>query len=507
MPVTIKSAAMKFKAANGSYIGIDAIADATTAQQVAAVSAEGVAQKSAIQTEGAAQQAAIVAKGAETLESIPSEYTELSNDVNSLKSALPYGLEKIISDNMALLKKLVFTDGYWKTDGTLTTSTTTFHTEKITVTSGKNYYVEFPLTTTKIIMRNFNGDGSVAGSSERTTSGIFTPTTGIIAFNATGNAKADDVYFLDANSNLALKSETLVSHGSLSSGTVALSDYTEQGWYLFTSGVTVTDRPSRFTQGGFVMMVLTINNVIYQIVLPFNWKTFAYRVVGNEWVQPYLPKYYYNKKISIIGDSLSDKSNSTAATRYYDIVDSILGTTSTEYAMSGCGYKRKYNNGDAFYEQAAKIATNTDLVLIFGSFNDHNVYDTDGLGELTDTTTDTVFGCVYTTLQTIFTRAPKASVGIILPTPWAQYPPYETGTLQYDYVNGIKEIAKRYSIPVLDLYTESNMRPWDATFRANYYLENGVQDSGTHPSSAGHARFAPKVVKFVESILEQNLEG
>lgn len=88
MPVTIKSAAMKFKAANGSYVGIDAIADATTAQQVAAVSDEGVAQKSAIQTEGAAQQAAIVAKGAETLESIPSEYTELSNDVNSLKSAV-----------------------------------------------------------------------------------------------------------------------------------------------------------------------------------------------------------------------------------------------------------------------------------------------------------------------------------------------------------------------------------------------------------------------------------
>lgn len=120
MPVTIKSAAMKFKAANGSYVGIDAIADATTAQQVAAVSDEGVAQKSAIQTEGAAQQAAIVAKGAETLESIPSEYTELSNDVNSLKSALnktetaiSYEDEKSFTGISTIQRYIQATSGKW----------------------------------------------------------------------------------------------------------------------------------------------------------------------------------------------------------------------------------------------------------------------------------------------------------------------------------------------------------------------------------------------------------
>lgn len=427
------------------------------------------------------------------------------DEISDLKSDLNVSIEAIAFDNRILIKKLTFSNGYWNTSGVLTDSTTTFHTDKISVIPNRQYYVEFPATTTKVIMRNFNSDGTVASSYERTSSGIFTPTTGTIAFNAIGNAKNDDIYLFDASSNLTLKDDTLVSRGIVSSGTVALSDYTEQGWYLFYRAVNVTDRPPHFYTGGFVLLVLRVGTVAYQIVYPLDYKRWAYRVVGSSWVEPYIPNYYDGKKISIIGDSLSDKANSTAATRYYDIVDQRLGTVSTEYAQSGCGYKRKYNNGNAFYEQALQINSNTDLVLIFGSFNDHNVYDTDGLGAVTDTTTDTVFGCVYTTLQNIFATAPKALVGIILPTPWAQYPPYVTNTLQWEYVNGIKEIAKRYSIPVLDLYAESNMRPWDATFRTNFYKENDVQDSGTHPSSAGHARFAPKVVSFVESILTQSV--
>ena len=296
--------------------------------------------------------------------------------------------------------------------------------------------------------------------------------------------------------------EVPVNRGVISSGSYAISDFTDVGWYIIYAAVTLSDRPDQFPSGGFFLRVSKTGTVIEQEILPFDYPLYAHRVIGKPWNVP-TTNQYTGKTISIIGDSISDKSNSTAAVRYYDVVDAELGTTSTEYAMSGCGYKRKYNNGDAFYEQAAKISTTTDLVLIFGSFNDHNVYDTDGLGNVTDTTTDTVFGCVYATLQAIFTRAPKAAVGIILPTPWSQYPPYETGTLQWEYVNGIKEIAKRYSVPVLDLYSESNMRPWDSTFRVNFYKENDVQDSGTHPNSAGHRRFAPQVVEFAKKLLQQ----
>lgn len=49
MPITIKTAAMKYKDAQGQYIGVDAVAEATTSEQVAAVNAAGAAQIAAIE--------------------------------------------------------------------------------------------------------------------------------------------------------------------------------------------------------------------------------------------------------------------------------------------------------------------------------------------------------------------------------------------------------------------------------------------------------------------------
>ena len=60
--------------------------DAITAEgetQVAAVTAEGTAQKTAVTDEGAEQTAAVQAKGDQVLESIPEDYTALSNAVAS----------------------------------------------------------------------------------------------------------------------------------------------------------------------------------------------------------------------------------------------------------------------------------------------------------------------------------------------------------------------------------------------------------------------------------------
>lgn len=49
MPITIKTAAMQYKDANGQYVGIDAVAETTTSEQVAAVEAAGAEQIAAIE--------------------------------------------------------------------------------------------------------------------------------------------------------------------------------------------------------------------------------------------------------------------------------------------------------------------------------------------------------------------------------------------------------------------------------------------------------------------------
>ena len=78
MPVTIKSGLMKYKnPTTGDYVGINAVSDNRTADQIAA-----------IDTAGAAQVSAVEQKGAEVIEEIPSSYTEIVEEVTEVKNAL-----------------------------------------------------------------------------------------------------------------------------------------------------------------------------------------------------------------------------------------------------------------------------------------------------------------------------------------------------------------------------------------------------------------------------------
>ena len=84
MPVTIKSGLMKYKKpTTGAYVGINAVSDNRTADQIAA-----------IDTAGAAQVSAVEQKGAEVIEEIPSSYTEIVEEVTEVKNALSEKLSK-----------------------------------------------------------------------------------------------------------------------------------------------------------------------------------------------------------------------------------------------------------------------------------------------------------------------------------------------------------------------------------------------------------------------------
>lgn len=74
MPVTFRAADVKYKNSQGQYQGINSVSETTTAEQVAAVN-----------TAGGTQVAAVQAKGQEVLNSIPSDYTALSDDVDDLQ--------------------------------------------------------------------------------------------------------------------------------------------------------------------------------------------------------------------------------------------------------------------------------------------------------------------------------------------------------------------------------------------------------------------------------------
>lgn len=201
------------------------------------------------------------------------------------------------------------------------------------------------------------------------------------------------------------------------------------------------------------------------------------------------------KKWVCVGDSLTAENNRTTK-HYFDYVADATGITAVNMGYSGSGYARLSNENHAFYQRISDCPTDADVVTIFGSFNDLGA----GLpiGAVDDTGTDTLAGCINTTITNLQTVIPLVNLGIVAPTPWATAVPATSGE-DFNYVEMIKAICAKRSIPYLDLWRCSNLRPWDADFRTLAYSKD--DGSGTHPDENGHKLIAPRFKGFLETLL------
>ena len=201
------------------------------------------------------------------------------------------------------------------------------------------------------------------------------------------------------------------------------------------------------------------------------------------------------KKWVCVGDSLTAENNRTTK-HYFDYVAEETGITTVNMGDSGSGYAREQDVGTAFYQRIGDCPTDADVVTIFGSFNDLGA----GLpiGSVDDTGTTTLAGCINTTIDNLQAVIPLVNLGIVAPTPWDTTQPNTSGQA-YNYVEMLKAICERRSIPFLDLWRCSNLRPWDADFRALAYSKDG--GSGTHPDENGHKLIAPRFKGFLETLL------
>ena len=120
-------------------------AESETAAAGSATAAAGSASAAAqtlvdVNTAGATQVAAIAAKGAEVLESIPSDYTELSQDVDDLKSAFNACFDSEVHNPTNLLDISAVTFGKYCTDtGAIADNASYWYTDFIPVEEGETY--------------------------------------------------------------------------------------------------------------------------------------------------------------------------------------------------------------------------------------------------------------------------------------------------------------------------------------------------------------------------------
>lgn len=225
-----------------------------------------------------------------------------------------------------------------------------------------------------------------------------------------------------------------------------------------------------------------------------------------------------DKVWTAVGDSWtqihSDKHQS-----YVDYVGQTTGITAVNAGAGGTGYvtggPNNWNN--QFYKR--QIDAKSNIVTIFGSFND--AYDSDfKFGKQGDTDTNTLWGALKATLDHIYSLNFDAQVGIIAPGPWGAInqhldPTIKVSTLDTHtdgevndmsivdfaekYVQVLQDFAKLNSLPFLDLYHYSGLRPWDSTFISKYY--HGTNDADTtHPNSEAMKKFiAPKIAEFIKT--------
>jgi len=200
------------------------------------------------------------------------------------------------------------------------------------------------------------------------------------------------------------------------------------------------------------------------------------------------------KKWTVVGDSHTEH-NIRATKNYHDYVAEKTGITVVNMGKSGAGYKRQEENNKAFYQLVANIPEDSDVVTIYGSGNDLS----QPLGEVTDTGTDTLCGCINTTIDNFHARLPGTPLGIVTPCPWSNANPANDNCAMAKYSAAIVEICRRRSIPCLDLYHCSNLRPWEAAFRELFYTRD--EGGGCHPDENGHAILAPRFAAFLEQLI------
>ena len=203
-------------------------------------------------------------------------------------------------------------------------------------------------------------------------------------------------------------------------------------------------------------------------------------------------------KWGAIGDSFTDPvtlSSQTDTRNYVDLIVEQTDVTAINLGKSGTGYKRNEENNIAFYQRALSVDSDIDVITIFGSGNDQIYTSQEEVGNATDTGTETLAGCVNTTIDNLLSVNSNFKIGIITPTPWAGYAPDNTNaTWMKRYSAMIQEVCELRDIPCLDLYNESGLEPWKSEVLAEFYIDD------THLNTKGHKIIAEKIRGFLLEI-------
>lgn len=158
-----------------------------------------------------------------------------------------------------------------------------------------------------------------------------------------------------------------------------------------------------------------------------------------------------------------------------------------------------------FCGRAYNMDPTVDLIIVYGGVNDY-IHGDAPFGEPGDTTPATYCGGVYFLMNYLRENYPGKPV--IFMTPARSYLRKEVDDLVSStharklpggkpllaYVDVILETAKKFDIPVLDLYRDLGLDPHDPECFDTYTVD------GLHFNDAGHAVIAQRLKEFIDTL-------
>jgi lysophospholipase L1-like esterase len=202
-------------------------------------------------------------------------------------------------------------------------------------------------------------------------------------------------------------------------------------------------------------------------------------------------EYFKGKVWLVVGDSISAPSLIAEKT-YADYISDWLGVTVINVATSGTGYMRPFREDSSWLDSIGTYPEHVDFITIKGGLNDFEYT----LGYFGSICTTTMYGALNIYYKELTERYPKTPIGIITSTP--RYTSWGEDGVYVGHINAIIEKAGHYSLPVLDLYRGSGLRPYDRGDNVRFFsYADAPEGDGVHLNDEGQLLIAYKIYDFI----------
>lgn len=210
-----------------------------------------------------------------------------------------------------------------------------------------------------------------------------------------------------------------------------------------------------------------------------------------------------NIKIAFLGDSITEGAGATSKEKcYVSKVAELTGATCLNYGIGGTriAYQTtpsEYPRYDMdFCSRVGDMETDIQVIAVFGGTNDFSNGDAP-IGKFTDRTNKTFYGALHTLYTSLIEKYPESLIVVITPLHRLMEEKVKNGVNVSikDYVDAIRKVAEYYSLPVIDLFSQSGIQPNIPIIKEKYMRD------GLHPTDAGHEVIAKKIAAFLKTYI------